>query len=48
MLWLLLLLGAITSGCLSLQGTILNPIETPSVNSIFYILGIVLYLGLIV
>ncbi len=40
-------LGAITCSCMSLQGAIFNPIETMSVNSVFYIIGIALYLGLI-
>lgn len=36
------------AGCLSLQGVILNPIDSLSANTFFYVVGIVVYLGLFV
>lgn len=35
--------GLIFAGCASLQGAILNPMETLSINGAFYILGILIY-----
>lgn len=40
--------GAIISGSLSLQGIILNSIHSLSMNTIFYILGVIIYLGIFV
>lgn len=41
-------LGAVMSGCLSLQGVILNPIHSLSANTVFYIVGIVVYVAIFV
>lgn len=38
------ILGAIIASCASLQGAILNPIDQVSLNAVFYIIGIVLYI----
>jgi hypothetical protein len=35
--------GATFAGCASLQGAIINPISTLSINALFYIIGIMLY-----
>lgn len=41
-------LGAIIAGSLSLQGVILNPIDSLSANTVFYIVGIVMYFGIFI
>ena len=41
-------LGAIIAGCLSLQGIILNPLEYTNFNTVFYIIGVALYFGILV
>lgn len=40
--------GAVFAGSLSIQGAITNPISTLSVNSIFYIIGIVMFISIFV
>ena len=39
--------GAISVGCLSLQGAILNPISSLSLVRVWYIVGIIMYLGIL-
>lgn len=40
--------GAIFAGCLSLQGVILNPLDSLSANTVLYVIGIVVYFGIAV
>lgn len=40
--------GVVLAGCLALQGTIYNPLDSPNVNTVFYIIGIIIYLGMFV
>ena len=41
-------LGATIAGSLCLQGVILNPIDSVSTNSVFYVIGVVMYLAIAV
>lgn len=45
LLYNLFSLGVIISGSLCLQGVILNPLDSVSANTVFYVIGIVMYLG---
>lgn len=40
--------GAMLAGCLSLQGTLYNTIHSSNANTVFYIIGIIIYLGIFV
>lgn len=42
-----MIFGAVWSGCASLQGGILNPIQTLTLNSALYIIGIVWYCSIL-
>lgn len=42
------ILGATMAGCLALQGAIMNPISSLSANTVGYILGIIIYAGILV
>jgi hypothetical protein len=39
--------GAAFAGCISLQGALINPISFLNVNSVFYILGVLLYFSIL-
>jgi hypothetical protein len=39
--------GLVFSGSLALQGALYNPIKTVSLNSFFYIIGILAYVGIL-
>lgn len=39
--------GVTFAGCASLQGAIINPISSLSLNATFYIVGILLYFGIV-
>ena len=41
------IMNMVMHGCLCLQGSILNQIETFTVNTLFYIIGIVVYLAIL-
>lgn len=39
--------GMFFAGCASLQGAIVNPISSLSVNAVFYIIGILVYFAMV-
>ena len=46
-LYVFFISGVVVASCASIQGASLNSISSPTLNSVFYILGICLYIAIV-